>query len=66
MPQRGERAEIVEAAAAAYFSVLQDKNARAAQVKEAELAYRKATEPYTEHPGLNALLKLEALAATTK
>jgi predicted ATP-binding protein involved in virulence len=63
MPQRSERAQELSVAAEEYFKALRKPNVKPADVEKAEARYRLATEPYTDDPGVNALLKLEALTA---
>jgi hypothetical protein len=62
--QRSKRAEDMSQAAERYFSLLRlGRAASPAQIRDAEIAYRKASEPFTAEPGLNALLKVESMAA---
>jgi hypothetical protein len=63
MPQRNHRAEVLSSAVEEYVKELRKPKVSAAAVKRAEIKYREASEPYSPNPGLNALLKLEALAA---
>lgn len=64
MPQRSKRAEDLSRAAERYFRVLRlGRRASDQDLRDAESAYREASEPFTLEPGLNALLKLEAIAA---
>lgn len=63
MPQRSKRAEELSKASEEYFKSLQAPRITKAAVKKAEARFRQATEPFTDDPGLNALLKLEALTA---
>lgn len=65
MPQRNHRAEIVSQAVEEYVKEIKSPGATKKAVRQAEIKYRKKTEPYAPNPGLNALLKLEAMAATT-
>lgn len=62
MPQRSRRAEELSGASERYFSLLQQGGVSQEELREAEAAYREASEPFTEHPGLNAVLRLEAMA----
>ena len=63
MPQRSKRAEEMSEAAERYFKLVRlGSSAPPAQLREAEIAYRMASEPFTSEPGLNALLKLESIA----
>jgi energy-coupling factor transporter ATP-binding protein EcfA2 len=64
MPQRSKRAEDMSQAAEKYFRLLRRAGKTSStELKDAELAYRKASEPFTSEPGLNALLKVEAMMA---
>jgi predicted ATPase len=64
MPQRSKRAEDLSRAAERYFKALRHRpGGRDDDVREAERAYREASEPFTLEPGLNALLRLEAINA---
>jgi len=63
MPQRNHRAEVLSSAVEEYVKELRKPKVSTAAVKRAEIKYREASEPYSPNPGLNALLKLEALAA---
>ena len=64
MPQRNRRAEVLSDAVDKYVRELKKPRVTKAAVRRAELQYREAAEPYAPNPGLNALLKLEAMAAT--
>lgn len=64
MPQRNRRAEVLSDAVEKYVKELKKPRVTKAAVRRAELHYREAAEPYAPNPGLNALLKLEAMAAT--
>jgi predicted ATP-binding protein involved in virulence len=64
MPQRSRRAEVLSHAVQEYVQELKKPGVTKAAVKRAEHRYREAAEPYAPNPGLNALLKLEAMAAT--
>ena len=67
MPQRSRRDAEMNAAAAVYFPLLkQGKKAVPEELRRAEVAYRQASEPFSPNPGLQALLKLEALAASKR
>lgn len=64
-PQRSRKAEEAEKAAAAYFTLLGNKeNVDPQEFAAAELKYREASAPFSDNPALDAVLKLEALAAT--
>jgi len=63
MPQRNYRAEVLSTAVEEYFKVLQDPHAAKAALMQAEATFREASEPFAPNPGLNAFLKLEAMAA---
>ena len=63
MPQRNRRAEVLSDAVENYVKEIQKPRVTRASVKRAELRYREAAEPYAPNPGLNALLKLEAMVA---
>lgn len=64
-PQQSKRAADLAKATERYFSLIK-KNGKASaeELAEAEYEYRRASEGYTSEPGLNAVLKLEALAAS--
>lgn len=64
MPQRNHRAEVLSDAVETYVKEMKKPGVSKAAVRRAELHYREAAEPYAPNPGLNALLKLEAMAAT--
>ena len=64
MPQRNRRAEVLSNAVEKYVKELKRPRVTKAAIRRAEVRYREAAEPYAPNPGLNALLKLEALAAT--
>jgi predicted ATP-binding protein involved in virulence len=66
MPQRNHRAEVVSQAVEKYIKEIKSPGATRKMLKQAEQEYREVTEPYAPNPGLNALLKLEAMAATRK
>jgi len=62
MPQRSVRAERLSEAAERYFKLLKlGRNAPAQDLREAEISYREASEPFTSQPALHALVKLELL-----
>jgi predicted ATP-binding protein involved in virulence len=66
-PQRSRNAEEADHAAEAYFTLLQQKtDAHPRALAEAELRYRKISSVYSDHSVLDAILKLEALAAVQK
>lgn len=63
VPQQSLKARELAEATERYFELLQNPNSDdPGQLKTAEADYRKAAEPFSKNPGLNALLKLEALA----
>ena len=64
IPQQSLKAQELTQATERYFALLQnaDKDDENEALKEAEAAYRTAAERYSANPGLNAILKLEALA----
>ncbi|MBE2287418.1 MAG: AAA family ATPase [Prosthecobacter sp.] len=62
MPQRNHRAEMLSSAVEEYVKEIHKPRASKAAVKKAEVKFRQAAEPYAPNPGLNALLKLEAMA----
>ena len=65
-PQQSLRAQELTQATERYFALLQNagENGDNEELKAAEVAYRIAAERYSANPGLNAILKLEALAKT--
>jgi predicted ATP-binding protein involved in virulence len=64
-PQRSRAAVEAHKAAEVYFTLLRDKpDVDPQALAEAELTYREASAPYSDTPALNAILKLEAIAAT--
>lgn len=64
IPQQSLRAYELTQATERYFALLENEGDEEAseELKEAEVAYRMAAERYSSNPGLNAILKLEALA----
>ena len=64
IPQQSLRAYELAQATERYFALLENEGGEevAEELKEAEVAYRMAAERYSTNPGLNAILKLEALA----
>ena len=63
-PQQSARARKLAETTEAYFSLLrQGERADSAVLSKAEAEYRQASEPFASEPGLNAILKLEALAS---
>ena len=62
-PQQSLRAQELTQATERYFALLQNagENGDNEELKAAEVAYRTAAERYSANPGLNAILKLEAL-----
>lgn len=63
MPQRNRRAEVLSSAVEEYVQEIRKPKASKQAMKLADAKFRKASEPYAPNPGLNALLKLEAMAA---
>lgn len=63
MPQRGKRAEELSRAAERYFKLLRSSGTSPGALKDAEAAYRTATEPFSSNPALHALLKVEQMEA---
>ena len=63
-PQQSLKAYELTQATERYFALLKNEvNEEASkELKAAEAAYRRAAERYSANPGLNAILKLEALA----
>lgn len=61
-PQIGTRAIELNRATKEYFSLLQDPDAEAEKLVEAEARYRATAKYYSANPGLSALLELKALA----
>lgn len=62
MPQRSARAEEFTAATTRYFRLLRAKGtADETELMDAEAAYRLAARRYSDNPGLEAVLRLEAL-----
>jgi predicted ATP-binding protein involved in virulence len=67
LPQRSKRADELAKATERYFGLLQrGDDAPVDELVEAEADYRKASEGFSTQPGLEAILKLEALAAKHK
>ena len=68
MPQQSLRAKELAQATEKYFSLLKnsDGKAKSSELQKAEAAYRAAAERYSGNPGLDAILKLEALARQTE
>lgn len=66
VPQQSKRATELARATERYFTLIK-KNGKTKpqELAEAEYEYRRASEGFTSEPGLNAVLKLEALAAMT-
>ncbi len=64
-PQRGARAEELSAATGRYFSLLREAGGEVNDdLLEAEARYRRAAERYSRSPGVDAILRLEAMART--
>ena len=63
VPQQSERARRLAQATERYFSLLKKKgkNVAPSELKSAEEEYRNASERYSENPGIDAILKLEAM-----
>ena len=63
VPQQSLKAQELTQATERYFALLKNKVGEEAseEVKAAEVAYRRVAERYSANPGLNAILKLEAL-----
>ena len=68
MPQQSLRAKELAQATEKYFSLLKksDGKAKSSELQKAEAAYRAAAERYSGNPGLDAILKLEAMARQTE
>lgn len=64
MPQRSMRAEALSDAAERYFGLLRDSNASEAELQEAEKQYREASEPFSNNPAVDALLRVEKIQAS--
>ena len=63
MPQRGRRSQEFAAAAERYFGLLRSAGDEdSEELHAAESAYRLAAQRYSENPGLEAILRLEAMA----
>lgn len=63
IPQRSQRSQEFVAAATHYFELLGSAPEEGSEeLRAAELAYRVAADRYSETPGLDAVLRLEALA----
>ena len=64
IPQQSLKAQELTRATERYFELLQNaaEDGEDEDLREAESAYRTAVERYSANPGLNAVLKLEALA----
>jgi hypothetical protein len=66
VPQRSIRAERLSAAAKRYFTLLKrqaadTRNVEPAALREAELSYREASEPFTSDPAVHALLEVQLM-----
>jgi hypothetical protein len=66
MPQRSMRAEALNDAAERYFGLLRDSNASDAELQIAEEQYREASEPFSNNPAVEALLRVEKFRARTE
>jgi predicted ATP-binding protein involved in virulence len=63
VPQQSLKARELDVATERYFELLQNPDqSQSEQLVEAEVAYRQAVEPFSNNPGLSAMLKLEAMA----
>ncbi len=63
VPQQSLKARELDVATERYFELLQNPDqSQSEQLVEAEVAYRQAVEPFSNNPGLSAMLKLEAKA----
>jgi predicted ATP-binding protein involved in virulence len=63
VPQQSLKARELDVATERYFELLQNSDqSQSEQLVEAEVAYRQAVEPFSNNPGLSAMLKLEAMA----
>ena len=64
LPQQSKRAEELSRATERYYELLHDSSVGddAPELKEAELQYRRAAERYSANPGLDSILKLEAMS----
>jgi predicted ATP-binding protein involved in virulence len=63
VPQQSQKAHQFAQAAEKYFELLQDQDETSPdELAAAEVAYRQSAEPFAADPGLNALLKLDAMA----
>ena len=63
MPQRSRRSQEFTAAAERYFQLLRSSGKDGSEeLHAAESAYRLAAQRYSENPGLEAILRLEAMA----
>lgn len=63
LPQRSLRAERLSEAAEKYFGLLNAKRPSPQALRDAEIEYRNASEPYTLEPAAHALLKLAQMEA---
>ena len=63
VPQQSENARKLSQATERYFSLLKKKgkDGETSELRRAEEEYRKASERYSGNPGLDAILKLEAM-----
>lgn len=62
VPQQSLKAREFAQITKQYFDLLQNADSyESEQLEAAELAYRQAAEPFSNNPGLSALLKLEAM-----
>jgi predicted ATP-binding protein involved in virulence len=62
-PQQSSKARELDIATEKYFTLLQSPESNdPGELEKAELAYRKAVQPFSSNPGLSAFLKLEAMA----
>jgi len=64
LPQQSKRSTDLAQATERYFALIKNNGkTKPKELAKAEYEYRRASEGFTSEPGLNALLKLEALAA---
>ena len=67
LPQQSKRAEELSRATERYYELLHDSSVAddAPELRKAELQYRLAAERYSVNPGLDSILKLEAMSRNT-
>jgi predicted ATP-binding protein involved in virulence len=67
VPQQSLKSRELAKATEQYFDLLQNsEEIDSAQLSDAEIDYRLASEPFSSNPGLSAFLKLEAMAKRQK